>query len=123
MKRCALVALLLAGCGDPLSAFWVRIEAPLRVPEDVDAVTITADRKNGSPAFSQRFDLSQGPRFPLTLSLEAHESAQLGAPDWTVNVEAFKGSTRARPWAIGNQAARLTRGQVAPVTIKLCDCP
>ena len=48
------------------------------------------------------------------------QDSQLGDPACTVSVEALKGGARARTWAIGSQ---LARGQVVPLTIKLCDCP
>ena len=125
MRRLALLAVVAAsGCG-PDSALWVRVEAPLSVPGDCDAVRLEAHRGqlDGPIIFERTFALADDKQFPLTLSLGNHNPANLGDSGVTVQATALRGGEPARPWAKGSAWATLTHGQFSELTVRLCDCP
>ncbi|MGA9521372.1 MAG: hypothetical protein WBV82_07910 [Myxococcaceae bacterium] len=119
----ALVVLGVSGCGGPEAAVYLRIEAPLRVPEDCDEVRIEA-RWEGSDevAYEQSFPLgSDGPDFPLELSLTADTLERGDA--LRVRAEALLGGERAKPWSEATTRVELVRNEMTPVVLKMCDCP
>ncbi|MHB8875570.1 MAG: hypothetical protein ACYC8T_17945 [Myxococcaceae bacterium] len=125
MRRLAalsLLALALAGCG-PDSALWLRVEAPLSVPGDCDALKVEAHRgaADGPVLFERTFDLAAGPQFPLTLSLGNANGENLGEAV-SVKVTALSAGALARPWSAGQASATLERGKVSQVLVRLCDC-
>jgi hypothetical protein len=117
----ALVALGLSGCG-PEAAVWLRIEAPLRVPDECDELRIEA-RWEGADAIAweKRFALENGPGFPLDLSLTA-DSLE-GEGTLILRAEAFLDGERARPWSETTTRVELVRREMTPAVLKLCDCP
>ena len=117
----ALAALLLVACG-PQTALWVRVEAPLLVPDDCDALQLDVTRPDGSSAFTKSYDLTQGPSFPLTLSLSAETSADVGVA-LSVEAQALKAGTLARTWAKKTTQVTLTKGELTPVVVQICECP
>jgi hypothetical protein len=122
MTRCAAtLLLLLAGCGSE-TVLWLRIEAPLLVPQQCDSVDVNVRRSDGTAAFGQVYDLSQGPPFPLTLSLVAQTPADVGVP-LTVSVQALKSGALAQPWATYSSQTTLPDGQLTQMLVPLCDCP
>lgn len=119
---CAAV-LWAAGCG-PEAALWVRIEAPLRVPEDCDALELRVIRLEGaveSVAYGRLYSLSEGPQFPLTVALTAGRSFDLERP-LTVSARALLGDSLAKPWAATTASVQLSSGRTVELTLELCDC-
>ncbi len=117
----ALVLIGLSGCG-PESALYLRIEAPLRVPEDCDEVKVEARWEDtGAVAYERSFRLEEDTQFPLELSLTA-ESIE-GAGALTVRAEAFLGGARARPWSDATSRVELVSREMTTVVLKMCDCP
>ena len=116
MRRAAL--LLWCACG-PQAALYVTIEAPLKVPEQCDAVRVVANER-GTQLYDQRFELDSG--FPQTLTLTPTARDMIGG-DVTVTVTAFKGTARSTAWSEGSAVATLAAGALTPVTVRLCDCP
>lgn len=110
----------LSGCG-PDAALWVRVEAPLVIPEACDAVDLTVTRLDGHVAFAETRDVSGLPRFPLTLMLANEVAANVSA-QFEVRVVALKAGQRARPWAEAAATTTLERGKTTEVLLKLCDC-
>jgi hypothetical protein len=119
-RTLALLALLATACG-PEAAIWLRVEAPLRVPEDADALTVEVRKGavDGGVSFSERFALS-GQRFPATLTLTAPTADQLGT--FFVSASALKGAALAQPWSTATGTVELTKGRVSELTLKLCAC-
>jgi hypothetical protein len=113
--------LLLAGCGSE-TALWLRVEAPLVVPTACDSIDVDVARADGTAAFGQSYDLTQGPQFPLTLSLVAQTNADVSVP-LTVTVAALKAGALVKPWATKSAQVTLSGGQLTPLTIQLCECP
>jgi hypothetical protein len=110
-----------AGCGAD-TVLWLQVEAPLVVPAACDSLSVNVNRAAGMVAFGQTFDLSQGPQFPLTLSLISQSSADVGVP-LTVTVAALKGAALAQPWSSQSTQTTLTQGQLTQVFVQLCECP
>ncbi|MBL8951767.1 MAG: hypothetical protein JNK82_13375 [Myxococcaceae bacterium] len=121
-----MVALALAlGACAPEAAVWLRIEAPLRVPAECDAIDLRATRvAGGAEVYAARHELHSGPTpFPLELALSTNEPDNLGQDAVELEVRALKGGVLAAPWAQKKQRLALVRGQWAHATIELCDCP
>lgn len=117
-----VLAALLSGCG-PVSAVWVRVEAPLLVPDDCDSLELEVRRgADGPVVYAHTYDLSGGPAFPLTLSLTTDNPENLGEEALVVEVSALKGGALARPWARATQGVSLREGRVTEVVVELCDC-
>ena len=121
MKGLAL--LLTIGCG-PQAAIFLKIEAPLVVPADCDAVQVTAARgaAGGASIFDHTYDLGGKP-FPHTLTLTTANPADLDGAGVTVTVSALKSGSLARSWAHASAATTLLKGNLSPLTVKLCECP
>lgn len=117
---CAL-ALFFMGCGSE-TVLWLRVEAPFTVPAQCDGLDVNVSRADGSPAFGQSYDLTQGPDFPLTLSLVAQSSLDIGVP-LNVSVEALKSGALAEPWASRTSQTTLASGQLTQLLVPLCQCP
>ena len=102
----------------------LRIEAPLLVPAQCDAIHLTARRVSDAATVFERTDdlAAKGTAFPLTLSLTTSDRANLGEDAVSLEVEALLSGARAAPWAFARQALPLRSGEVAAVTVKLCDC-
>lgn len=120
-------SLMLAACGgaSPAGAVWLRIEAPLVVPTDCDAVRIQARRGqvgSSEPLLDKTWDLGRGPSFPLELSLVEDDRADLAEGPLRVTVQALNDGVLARPWSERAVEIRLTEGQIVERTIELCDC-
>lgn len=116
-----LFAVSASGCGGPAAVF-LRIEAPLVVPEQADAVRVEIDRATGGERLSEEtFDLHDGPSFPLTLTVETRRDELL---DETLRVRAtvLKDGAQATPWSSGEVDVVLKPRELTPATIKLCDC-
>lgn len=129
MRRMARVASLLlaavvTGCGGtPAAAVWLRIEAPLVVPTDCDAVRIQVQRADVSdPLLDKQWSLDRGPEFPLELSLVEDDAADLGRGPLEITVEALKGGMLARAWSRASVNVELVEGQMVERTVELCDC-
>lgn len=116
------VLCLTSACG-PEAALWVRVEAPLVVPTECDALTLTLRRDGDpTPAFERTFELLDGPQFPLTASFTADGEVPLDEP-LRVHAEALLDGQRAQPWSAAEQVLTLKRGETTRVTLELCDCP
>jgi hypothetical protein len=111
-----LALLALAACG-PEAALFVTVEAPLRVPDQCDAVQIGADER-GTELFNQTFMLSA--QFPQTLTLESTAREMVGG-DVVVTATAMKGGAQATSWASASATATLESGKLTPVTVRICD--
>jgi hypothetical protein len=114
-----LAPLLAAGCGSS-AALWVRIEAPLLVPDDADEAAVQVVRSGAvDPIFDTTYPLA-GKRFPLTLSLTSDDPKNT---DVLVSVTVRKAGQLATPWSQQTVPATLTTGEVREVLVRLCDCP
>jgi len=111
-------ALLALSCG-PEAALFVTIEAPLRVPDQCDAVFVSA-AEHDELLFSNTYALST--QFPQTLTLESTARTQVGG-DVTVTVTAQKDGGPATAWATATATATLESGKLTPVTVRICECP
>ena len=109
-------------CG-PEAAVWVRIEAPLQIPGECDAVRVTALRLNDEGvAYSRTHELTKGGlQFPLELALLADESAPFES-GLRIEVEALLGGVRAAPWSAAAESLVMRPARVTPLVIRLCDC-
>lgn len=108
------------GCG-PEAALWVRVEAPLLVPDECDAVQVSVELAEETVRlYDKVYDLSSGPPFPLTLALSTSDSDRLER-DLTVTATALKGGELARPWATMQGTTRLRAGEIVQVLLQLCD--
>lgn len=125
MNRRSLAAgivLLTLGCG-PDAGLWLRVEAPLVVPDDVDGLHIQVQRASGDSVFDHTYDLSNGPQFPLTLALTNADPANLATESLTVAATALQGGAQARPCAQASGSAQLQRGQITQLTLGMCQSP
>lgn len=116
-----VLGLALGGCG-PQAAVWLRVEAPLRVPDHCDEVRVAArwDEPAGPLAFEKTWRLDGVEQFPLTLTLTADEAGEPGRI--FVEVTGLKEGEVAPPgagWAEGTGEAALERGKITPLTVKL----
>lgn len=112
------VCLACLGCG-PAAALWLRVEAPLRVPEECDALEVTAVREvDGKTAFTKSFNLSKGPAFPLTLTLE-EPSPTRASETLNVNVRALKAGQLATPWSEATQTVTLQKARLVELRVAL----
>jgi hypothetical protein len=117
MRVAALLCCM--ACG-PQAAIWLTIEAPLRVPDQCDALRVQAT-EHGTVVFDQVYT-PLSTQFPQTLTLESTTRAMLGG-DVTVNVAARKSGALAAPWSQATGTVTLETGKLAPLTIRLCQCP
>ncbi len=118
----ALGALLLCACGSPAAVLWVRVEAPLLVPEQCDALTLrTRSSPSEAPFWEERFSLLEGPSFPLTLSLQELDEAHVGRT-LTVEAEAFLGEARSAQWAFVQGTVTSQASRLVSLTLRMCDC-
>jgi len=123
MKHLAVAALVLAtGCG-PDAAIWLKVEAPLHVPDECDGLRVEARRglSDGPVIFEQTYHQASDQQFPLTLSLGNTNPANLGEAGVTVSAAALKGGELARPWAQGSVWTTLQRDQFVQVLVLLRD--
>lgn len=118
-----LLVQALLGCG-PEAALWVRVEAPLRVPEECDSVLIRVTRQEGGTeveSYRRTYPLDGATQqFPLTLLLTADDSSLVGVP-LRVEATALRGEARARDWSHGGTRARLTQGELGHAVLTLCE--
>ena len=112
----------LLACG-PEGALWLRIEAPLRVPDQADAVQVTVRQggPDGRSLFS-RTDALEPLQFPVTLTLETWNRGNLEPADLWVTTTALLRGAAAAPWANASGQVSLPRRQLAELTLQLCDC-
>jgi hypothetical protein len=122
LKKLSLGLLFLAaGCG-PSPVLYVRVEAPLLVPEACDALQMQIRRENNT-SFEKKFDLAAlKVQFPLGLLLDADAMAKLDG-QFRISVSALKNGSLAKPWATREAVATLDRRKLTSVTVELCDCP
>src|SRR5688500_3006069 len=111
MIRWAVLALACAfapACG-PAAAVWLRIEAPLAVPEECDAldVEVRRGRTDGDVSFQKTYDLSSGPAFPLTLSLTTDKAQDVGGEGFVIIATARKGESLSKTWSRGIERVNL----------------
>jgi hypothetical protein len=123
MRRAWVIvfALCLSACGGPNAALWLRVEAPLVVPDAADELHVTVDR-GGANIFDRTYDLSNGPQFPLTLALTTTNEANIGSAV-TVTVTALLKGAIAQPWATKQDSVSLSDGDYSELTMVLCECP
>ena len=109
---------------NPLSALWIRVEAPLQVPDQSDSLTLKVYRTvDQVPLYDHLLTLTAKTPFPVTLSLTTENPQDLNSAGVDVLATARLGSALAAPWASGVGHAVLTAGQTAEAVVKLCDCP
>jgi hypothetical protein len=109
------------GCGSS-PELYVRIEAPLLVPQACDGVTVHVSKPDAGTAFDQTYDLATANlAFPVSLLLDAASADDLGVP-LTVTATALKNNSPATAWATTQQSVTLTQGQLTTLTLELCDC-
>jgi hypothetical protein len=108
--------LVLAACG-PEAALFVTVDAPLRVPDQCDAVQIIAVERS-TELFNQTFMLST--QFPQTLTLESTMREMVGG-DVVVTATALKNGAQATSWSSASKTATLASGKLTPVTVEICD--
>ncbi|MBK7864903.1 MAG: hypothetical protein IPJ65_41160 [Archangiaceae bacterium] len=125
MKRWGWAAVvgLCSACG-PQAVLFLRVEAPLVVPDQCDALQVRVRRDSAlaMPAIDTTFSLLNGPQFPLTLDVQARQPSDFEPRTLFVEVNALKDSAPAFEWAHGSAQTTLHDGAVSPVLIKLCDC-
>ncbi len=125
MTRLRLLVPLLAlcGCGGPVASLWLRVEAPLQVPDAADGVWVKVSRvSDGAVVFEDARTLAGKP-FPATLALTTENALNLEPEKVRVEVEARRAGALAQPWARGSAEASLREGRVVEAVVKLCDCP
>jgi hypothetical protein len=116
-----LAAALCVACG-PVAAISLRVEAPLRIPEECDRLEITGQR--GDEVFYNRvFQLTSGTQFPLSLSLETRNREHLTAGPLDLSVTASKGAELSREWSTGTVSVSLAEGEITEAVVRLCNCP
>jgi hypothetical protein len=118
VKRTACLWLLLAACG-PTGGLWLRIEAPLRVPDQCDHLDVSVWRgpAQGAPLFQQSYLLDGGQQFPMTLALVTTDGANFDADGgMTASVAAELGTVLV---ASGSGATDLTQGQLSEIDLAL----
>jgi hypothetical protein len=121
VKRFVLVmGALLGGCG-PNAVLWTRVEAPLTVPSEVDAVTLRVWRaQDGEQIFEQTYDLVDlGVAFPLELSLTNSNQKNFGDDSITVEASALSGGALAYPWSVASTQASILEGQITEALIRI----
>ena len=123
--RSLLLSLSLVGMScAPDAAVWVRIEAPLKVPEQCDTVELRARRLDDSVlVYSAVHDLAaRGVQFPVELALSTSDDRNVGAPGLTLEVEAKLKGERATSWASAQMNLELPAKQWTVARVALCDC-
>ena len=126
MRRGLTLAVALAGLGGcgPDAAVWLRVEAPLQVPEECDTLEVKVHRgaADGPLSFEGRYPLGTDQSFPATLSLR-NDSQENLTQTLTISVRALKGEALAAPWSSAEATAQLRAREWTPVSVALCDCP
>lgn len=115
----ALCAVALAGCG-PEAAVWLRVEAPLQVPDEADElrVEIRWDDSSGEVAFERTYPLAE--QFPHTLTLTAEELGRSSVI--AVEVSALKGGEVSPPgegWARASGQTEIRAGRITDLTLRI----
>ncbi len=118
-----LSAVMLLGACGPDAAVWLQVEAPLVVPSEADALHVVVVRASGASAFDKTYDLSKGPQFPLTLTLTNDDSANFDPSGLTVTCTALLAGSEAKPWSQASGNVVLEPGQIATLTLQMCNCP
>ena len=111
--------LLLCGCG-PEAALWLRVEAPLLVPDQCDALTVSATAQ-GRTLLEKTYPLASNKPFPNTVMLFTNSAKDVDV-DLSVQVRALKAGALAAPWAQATQTVALSAHQTTGLTLSLCDC-
>jgi hypothetical protein len=111
--------LLALGCG-PSSGLYLRVGAPLRIPEDCDGLSVQV-KKGSAVLFEHRYALSNKLEFPVTLNLVTDSTADEQQP-LALTVKALHGTGLAAPWSTRTVPVSLVHHQVTPLDVKLCDC-
>ncbi len=116
----ALVLVAASGCG-PDAAVLLRIEAPLRVPEECDALRVKAVRtSDGETIYEAEHAVEV--QFPMDLLLTTTNEENLGIRRVEISAEALKSGARARPWSSAVIQIDLVEGRTEGARIELCDC-
>lgn len=122
-RALVLVALctLSAGCG-PEAGLWIRIEAPLTVPEQADGLQLIVRRPSGAIALDRTWELTGTPGFPQTLAVFEQDAGHLEEGPLDLEARVLSGGGLAAPWATGRVSVTLSRKRVEEVVLRVCDC-
>jgi hypothetical protein len=112
-----LLALLASGCGTS-GGLWVRVEAPLRVPDQCDQLDVYVWRglAQGPPMFHGSYPLAGSQQFPMTLALTTSDGANYGADGLTASATA---TLQTATVATGSSQATLVKGQLTELDLAL----
>lgn len=127
MSRRRVLAMVLAvgatACG-PDAAVWVRIEAPFLVPEEADAVHVTATRTaDGELVYDLTHALAaQGVQFPVEFALTNDNPANTGPQALQITAEVLRQGALVEPWARATVPADVQDGRVTHAVVRICDC-
>lgn len=118
-----VLAALLSGC-NPLGALWLRIEAPLAVPEEADGVRVEVVRvEDGKVLYDAWHVLTDANAFPATLSLTTDDANSVGeARPLDVTVTALREDVQATAWSKSTARTELLRAEIRELVVRLCDC-
>lgn len=116
-----MLALFLGACG-PDAGVWVRVEAPLRVPEEADGLRLTVRRASGAVALEQTWDLAAVGDFPQTLALYEEQLRDPEAGALELEVWVLHQGAPAASWAHATARTSLRDGRMEEVVLKVCDC-
>lgn len=92
-----------AGCA-PAGSFFLRVDAPLRVPADCDALRVEVRQGDatGAVQLDHTYDATRVTSFPLTLEVQLASTRNLAPQSLHVSTWALKGSALAASWAQGS---------------------
>lgn len=124
MSRALLLGVLCAlvsACG-PEAGLWVRIEAPLRVPEQADGLQLIVRRPSGAIALDRTWDLNGTSGFPQTLALFEREAGHLEEGPLELEARVLAGDGLAAPWSTRRVSVTLQAERVEEVILRVCDC-
>lgn len=124
MTRLLTLSLLLLTACDPVGALWLRVEAPLAIPSQVDRLHVQVSRlEDQHLLYDQTHALNEAHAFPLTLSLTTDDPRNVGSEKLlSVTVTALLGEAQATGWSQRSQELELTRGEISEAVVRLCDC-
>ena len=124
MSRALLLAALfslVSGCG-PEAGLWVRIEAPLLVPEQADGLQLIVRRPSGAVALDRTWDLNGTGGFPQTLALFEKDAGHLKEGPLEIEARVLSGDGLATPWSTSRASVTLEAARVEEVILRVCDC-
>jgi len=124
LSRALLLVTLCAltgGCG-PEAGLWIRVEAPLTVPEQADGLQLIVRRPSGAIALDRTWELSGTTGFPQTLAVFEQDAGHLEEGPLELEARVLSGEALAAPWATGRVSVSLSKGRVEEVVLRVCDC-